>query len=353
MGPGPRGQGGGVPLASHWDQSRSARGHEDFTPATRAARELRHLERKVHEPFRRGVLDDIGTDDGRLRQFDDEPSDSGASELTVLDLDALKADPDKYDWFDFRPNVLKLILAGAAETEHIAILWYTVEDGAVGLHYHSKTESVYVIDGTQTDAKDTYPTGTVYFNPPGSGHEISDSSGFFLLALCGPPDFMATDSIEEYEPIRIDTEDEDLTTEYPFEEAAADVSKFEVPLDAAGGMSAELIETSSGDDYAFTGNYVLVLEGSCEVDGETYAEDMLVVTKDVEPHAVHRRRHARQHLPRPRRLVLIRSACASRAPLRSRARRNDPALPVEAASPIQLPGERFPKGFGVVADLRA
>ena len=214
---------------------------------------------------------------------DDEPSDSGASELTVLDLDALKADPDQYDWFDFRPNVLKLILAGAAETEHIAILWYTVDDGAVGLHYHSKTESVYVIDGTQTDAKDTYPTGTVYFNPPGSGHEISDSSGFFLLAYAAPPDFTATDSIEEYEPVRIDTEAEDLSTEYPFEEVAADVAKFEVPLEEDGGMSAELIETSSGDDYTFTGNYVLVLEGSCKVDGESYAEDMLVVTKDVEP----------------------------------------------------------------------
>jgi len=83
-----------------------------------------------------------------------------------LDLADVKTNPGAYEWFDFRPNVLKLILAGAAETEHIAILWYTLTDGAVGLHYHSMTESVYVIDGTQTDGKGSYPTGSVYFNPP-------------------------------------------------------------------------------------------------------------------------------------------------------------------------------------------
>jgi hypothetical protein len=100
----------------------------------------------------------------------------------VLDVNDVAANPAPYAWFDFRPNVQKLILAGAPETQHIAILWYTVVDGAVGLHYHAKTESVYVIDGTQTDAKGTYTDGTVYFNPPTSGHAISASSGFFLLA---------------------------------------------------------------------------------------------------------------------------------------------------------------------------
>src|SRR6187402_676700 len=83
---------------------------------------------------------------------------------TVLDLTDVKTNPSGYEWFDFRPNVMKLILSGAAETEHVAILWYTVTDGAVGLHYHSKTESVYAIEGTQTDAKGVYPTQTVYFN---------------------------------------------------------------------------------------------------------------------------------------------------------------------------------------------
>jgi hypothetical protein len=201
----------------------------------------------------------------------------------VLDLDDLKENPDGYEWFDFRPNVLKLILAGAAETEHIAILWYTVEDGAVGLHYHSKTESVYVIDGQQTDGKGSYPTGTVYFNPPGSGHEISDSSGFFLLAYSAPPDFMATDQIEAYEPVTIDTTVDDMTSEHPFEEEQTDVRKFEVPLVEDGGLGAAFIETSSTDEYTYTGNYLLVLDGDCTIDGITYDADTLVVQKELEP----------------------------------------------------------------------
>src|SRR5688572_19001577 len=66
------------------------------------------------------------------------------STKTRLDLADLESNPDGYAWFDFRPNVMKLILSGAAETEHVAILWYTVTDGSVGMHYHAKTESVFV-----------------------------------------------------------------------------------------------------------------------------------------------------------------------------------------------------------------
>jgi len=117
------------------------------------------------------------------------------SSATVLDLNDLKANPTPYSWFDFKPNVEKLILAGAADSQHVAILWYTTPDGGVGLHYHAKTESVYVIDGTQTDAKGVYPTGTVYFNPPGSGHQITNSTGFFILAYAAPPDFTSTSLI--------------------------------------------------------------------------------------------------------------------------------------------------------------
>jgi len=208
----------------------------------------------------------------------------GLSSKTVLDLDDLESNPTTYEWFDFRPNVQKLILSGAAETEHVAILWYTVTDGSVGLHFHSKTESVYVIDGTQTDAKGVYPTGTVYFNPPGSGHQIMDSSGFFILAYASPPDFASTDLIEEYTPLRIDTDDPDLMGEYPFEPKEAGVRAFEAPLNAAGGMSAEFIEiTSAESDYDYQGNYLLVLEGSCTMQGVTLGEKMLVVAKTIAP----------------------------------------------------------------------
>lgn len=206
------------------------------------------------------------------------------SSKTVLDLNDVKTNPTQYQWFDFRPNLQKLILSGAAETEHVAILWYTVTDGSVGLHYHSKTESVYVIDGTQTDAKGVYPTGTVYFNPPGSGHAIMQSSGFFVLAYASPPDFANTALIAEYTPIRIDTAAPDLMSAYPFEEKAIGRHTFEAPLNAEGGMSAQLIElTVPADEYEYVGNYLLVLEGRCDIEGRTFGAEMLVVAKALEP----------------------------------------------------------------------
>jgi hypothetical protein len=227
-------------------------------------------------------LEDAGED----ASVDAGPSgdeDAGLEPKAALDLADVAAHPDDYEWFDFRPNLKKLILAGAAETEHIAILWYMVDDGGVAPHYHAKTESVYVIDGTQTDAKGTYETGTVYFNPPGSGHEVTDSSGFFLLAYAAPPDFMSTDMIGEYTPIKLDTEDPDFVSDQAFEEAAEGIQTFAPDLDSMGGMSAEFIETSAAESYSYEGNYVLVLDGTCEIDGESFAEDMLVATTGVEP----------------------------------------------------------------------
>jgi hypothetical protein len=213
----------------------------------------------------------------------DVPETPAEISATVLDLEDVKTNTADYDWFDFRPNVQKLILAGAAETEHIAILWYTVPDGGVNLHYHAKTESVYVIDGTQTDAKGSYPTGTVYFNPPGSGHQITDSSGFFLLAYASPPDFASTDQIGEYTPIRVDTDDAELTMTYPFDEESSGVRLFAPPLDAMGGLGAEFLEVTSSGKYEFEGNYLLVLEGSCDVEGVAFGKDKLIVAETVEP----------------------------------------------------------------------
>lgn len=215
----------------------------------------------------------------------DEDDAGTATSSTVLALDDVTSKPDEFEWFDFRPNVKKLILSGAAETEHVAILWYTTEDGGVGLHYHAKTESVYVIDGTQTDAKSDYKTGTVYFNPPGSGHEIKHSSGFFILAYAAPPDFMKTDLIEEYTPIRIDTSAEDLTSTYEFEKKTTGVRVYDTPLPAEGGLSASFLEIASNKTATYTGNYLLVLRGSCEVEGTKYTERTLVVAKTVQPRA--------------------------------------------------------------------
>lgn len=214
---------------------------------------------------------------------DSDPEDAGPvqADKTVLDLTHVKDNPAAYEWFDFRPNVKKLILAGAAETEHIAILWYTVADGGVALHYHSQTESVYVIDGTQTDDKGSYATGTVYFNPPGSGHAIRDSSGFFLLAYASPPDFNKTELIESYTPVRIDTR-EDLA-QHNFEEKQPGITMFSPDLAAAGGMSASFVSISAASPYMLQANYLTVIGGACLIDGKKSKVGTLSVAKAIAP----------------------------------------------------------------------
>lgn len=213
--------------------------------------------------------------------------DTGLSRSTIVDLTDLTAHPENYDFFTFRPNLEKLILSGSPDTQHISILWYTIPNGSVGLHYHAMTESVYTIAGTQTDAKGVYPTGSLYFNPPGSGHAVSDSSGFFILAYAAPPDFANTALIQDYTPIQINTADPALESRYPFEAVQAGVSVYTLPLDPSGGMSSQFIKSTTLESYEYTGNYLLVLRGSCMIDGTLFNPNMLVVAPTIETQAYH------------------------------------------------------------------
>jgi len=229
-----------------------------------------------------GFINPVGATDEPESFVALEETASSLSNSTIVNLNDLIADPNDYDFFTFRPNLEKLILSGTADSEHISILWYTIPDGSVGLHYHSMTESVYAIDGTQTDAKGVYPSGSLYFNPPGSGHQISNSSGFFILAYAAPPDFANTNLIEDYTPVQINTADPDLETLYPFEAVQDGVLVYSIPLDAQGGMSSKFIQTSSSESYPYTGNYLLVLRGDCTINGTAFGENMLVVATTVE-----------------------------------------------------------------------
>ncbi len=206
---------------------------------------------------------------------------SALSNSTIIDLKALTANPKKYNFFTFRPNLEKLILSGEADTQHISILWYTIPNGSVGLHYHSMTESVYTISGSQTDAKGVYPTGSLYFNPPESGHKISNSTGFFILAYASPPDFKNIDKIKPYQPVQINTLDPNLESKYAFTNPKSGVKVYNIPLDPKGGMSSQIIKSMSLTSYGYSGNYLLVLKGSCNIDGRTFKKDMLIVAKTI------------------------------------------------------------------------
>ena len=137
------------------------------------------------------------------------------------------------------------------------------------------------MNGTQADIKGVYPTGSVYFNPPGSGHSVWDSSGFFLLAYAAPPDFANTDLITDYSPVIIDTMEEtgNMTTVTTLV-ADNGHTEYEVPLDETGGMSAAFIEVKD-TPHTYEGNYVLILKGPCMVNDKEYDEQMLIVAKGI------------------------------------------------------------------------
>ena len=206
---------------------------------------------------------------------------AGVHRSTLVDLTQLIKTPENYNFFSFRPDVKKLILAGAADTEHISILWYTGPNGRVGRHFHAMTEAVYAIAGTQTDVQGVYATGSLYFNPPGSSHAISYSTGFFLLAYASPPDFENATSIEDFTPVHINTAEPHWEARYPFTTRQDGVRTYDIPLAPAGGLSAQLIQSTTPESYAYNGNYLLVLEGRCCIDGRYFDPQMLVVAHTV------------------------------------------------------------------------
>ena len=206
---------------------------------------------------------------------------AGVHHSTLFDLTQLIKTPENYDFFSFRPNVKKLILSGTAAAKHISILWYTGPNGRVGRHFHAMTEAVYAISGTQTDGQGTYATGSLYFNPPGSSHTISESTGFFLLAYASPPDFDNTAAIEDFIPVHINTAQLGLETRYPFTTQQDGVRTYNIPLVPTGGISAQLIQSTALESYTYVGNYLLVLEGRCCIDGMPFDQQMLVVANTV------------------------------------------------------------------------
>jgi hypothetical protein len=202
-----------------------------------------------------------------------------SADANVIELAKLRTDTANHDWFDFKPGVKKLILSGTPDSRHVSVLWYfETKPGAVPMHYHAKTESIFVIDGAQSDGKGQYAKGSFYFNPPGSGHQISDSSGLFLLSYAAPADFKNVANIKPYENVTVSPDYSKLPL------APCDDSSlcYAPALAADGGMQGRFVKLQ-GTPATLTLNVLLVLQGSCVVAGKTLPADTLVVRKSTEP----------------------------------------------------------------------
>lgn len=205
---------------------------------------------------------------------------SDLSDSTVVELATMRTNTADYEWFQFKPGVKKLILSGKPDSRHVSVLWYGYEGkpGLVPLHYHEKTESIFVIDGTQTDGKGTYGKGSFYFNPPGSGHDISDSSGLFLLSYAAPPDFKRTAEIAPYENVVVSADYAKL----PLTPCADGTLCYVPPLAEDGGLRSRFVRPRASP-VTLTANVLLILQGACTVAGQTLQADTLVVRKSTEP----------------------------------------------------------------------
>lgn len=208
-------------------------------------------------------------------------------QAAIFDLDDIVAHPHRYGFFTFRPGVKKRVLLGTADAQHISILWYEQAGGKVGLHYHRMAEAVYVLEGTQRDAKGHYGRGALYFNPPGSGHEITESQGFFLLAYGAPPEFDDLSRITAYAPICVDTTAADLVSRHPFEPGGADVLRYPLLLSSEGGLGCELIQSSSAEAYEYTGNCLLMIAGRGHINGQQVNRNQMVVATTLQKQPYH------------------------------------------------------------------
>jgi len=208
-----------------------------------------------------------------------EPS-AALNEATIIELANMREQSSSYAWFQFKPNVKKLLLSGSPDSRHISVLWYGHEGkaGAVPLHYHEKTESIFVIDGAQTDGKGTYGKGSFYFNPPGSGHDISNSSGLFLLSYAAPPDFERSSEIGAYENVVIGPDYATL----PLTPCHDGSLCYAPALAERGGIRSRFVQPQASA-LTLTANVLLVLKGSCRVAGQILKADTLLVGKSSDP----------------------------------------------------------------------
>jgi hypothetical protein len=205
---------------------------------------------------------------------------SEALNATIIPLAQLRSDPAHFAWFQFKPGVKKLILSGTPDSRHVSVLWYGYEGapGLVPMHYHHKTESIFVIDGAQSDPKGRYERGSFYFNPPDSGHNVFDSAGLFLLSYAAPPDFAHVGDIAPYESAVVGAD----YTQLPFVACADGSLCHELSLSPVGGMNARFVKPQAAR-VALKANLLLVLQGACTIGGHAIAADTLVVDKSTDP----------------------------------------------------------------------
>ena len=95
-------------------------------------------------------------------------------------------DPDLV-WEPLRPGIEAAWLYRQEPDGASAALLRYQPGATVPLHEHLGYEHIFVLQGAQSDATRTYPTGTFTVFPPGLSHRIVSEGGCIALAIWTGP----------------------------------------------------------------------------------------------------------------------------------------------------------------------
>lgn len=75
----------------------------------------------------------------------------------------------------------------------VALLRYA-PGASVPAHYHPDLETILVLEGTQSDERGTYPSGSLVLNPAGTSHRVwSDDGCVVLIQWTMPVEFLLSE----------------------------------------------------------------------------------------------------------------------------------------------------------------
>ena len=92
-----------------------------------------------------------------------------------------------FEWMPYRDGVRIHRLYGAGEAGPSAALLRYEPGASIPRHVHQGYEHLYVLHGTQVDARGTHAAGTLVINPPGSSHAVVSPTGCVVLVIWERP----------------------------------------------------------------------------------------------------------------------------------------------------------------------
>lgn len=112
---------------------------------------------------------------------------SAAIPLVVADLLTRTLHPE-FSWSVLRPGVDEHRLYGTHDGPGpLASILRYAPGARVPHHRHDGYEHVFILAGSQRDARGTHRAGTLVVNPPGSSHDVVSDEGCTALLIWERP----------------------------------------------------------------------------------------------------------------------------------------------------------------------